>query len=163
MSVLWSPGGDAIWRMLKMQFGTATARWRCCCMISITLSFVLPGTWSATNGPENVNSALNQPVRVTPAQATCGFRNNSIALVSENSAVACAHRCARNFSIAKTYKRFPLYVEQMGGHPCILPQIRETETNFTRCFFMRSHDLSSVHSEYTYSIWIKPTDTHTEQ
>ena len=169
MSVLWSPGCDAIWRMLKMQFGTATARWRCCWMISITLPFVFPGTWSAMNGPENVNSALNQPVRVTPAQATCGFRSSSIALNFENEAVPCAHGCARNFSKRKWYTNYPLYLEEMGGHPCKLPQRRTTlrrkraTKKMTLCYSVGDHNLNSMASEYTYSVWIKPRDTHTEQ
>ena len=163
-SVSWSPGGVAIWRKLKMQVGTASARWQWCWMIVITLSFTLPGTWCVMKGQENVNSALNQPVKVTPAQATCGFRSNDTVLSSKNEAILCAHGCAHNFSIAKRNIQFPVGVGQMGGHPCKLPQIRErATTNMTLCYSVRNDRLSSMASEYTYSVWIKPTDTHTEQ
>ena len=152
-----------------MQVGTASVRWRWCWMIFITLSFMLPGTWCVMNGPENVNSALNQPVRVTPAQATCGLRIVDLVRNSESEAILCARGCVFTFSIAKRGKRFPLY-HQMGGQPCKLPQRRRDKaalrreketTNMTLCY--QDRNLSSIASEYTYSVWIKPRDTHIEQ
>ena len=133
-------------------------------MIVITIITVVPdvrGVKSAhMDTSQIVNSALNQSVRVTPAQATCGFRSNDTALNSENEAVPCAYGCARRFPVHDKSWMFPRGIEQIGGHRCHM-SVRENHVSAYMCYVHGR--IPGMADEYTYTVWIKPTDTHTEQ
>lgn len=128
---------------------------------------------------ETFNAALNQPVVVEPARATCGFNNVDWVDTFSQGVAYCLHGCIRNFSTESQPERFyPSDVVEMGGHRCRTRTVdikgiearfprayktRAFEERRTLCYILYENLYSESPGDYTYSVWIKPTDTQTEQ
>ncbi|KAI0234406.1 hypothetical protein LSAT2_015304 [Lamellibrachia satsuma] len=107
----------------------------------------------------NHNAALNQPVSVYPSDATCG-KNSERLKYSENNYVVCTAGCGRNITIQKKANRFPIDVIQMGGDKC---HISETESGSDELKSSMCWLTPSWSTQFTYSVWFKPTETRTKQ
>ena len=55
---------------------------------------------------------------------------------------------------------FPRGIEQIGGQRCHMSE-RESDVSADMCYL--HGEIHRMADEYTYTVWIKPTDTHTEQ
>ena len=165
----------APWRIPKMLVRTESTRWRCCSMILVTLTPLMLSMGARIGSEqETFNAARNQPVVVEPARATCGFNNVDWVDTYSQGVAYCLHGCVRNVSTVSQRERiFPSGVVEMGGHRCRTKRIearfmksykrRNVGERRTLCYILYENPYSESPGDYTYSVWIKPTDTQTEQ
>ncbi|KAK2185827.1 hypothetical protein NP493_222g07008 [Ridgeia piscesae] len=137
------------------------APWRCHATILIVLtSLILRSPADSVGEQTTFNAALYQRVTVSPPDATCG-RGDRVTY-SRSHTVQCLSGCpGRNFStLARPDTRFPAAVYEMGGEACHMMENSYDKLQPVMCYlFFRAR----YSERYTYSVWVKPTDTQTEQ
>ena len=107
----------------------------------------------------NHNVALNQPVSVHPADASCGLLQDERLTYSNGDLVTCSYGCRRNVSTyAKAERRFPDDVIQMGGDNCHIAETSRDQLKSSMCWLTPSWTTT-----FTYGVWLKPTETQKKQ
>ena len=146
----------------KMSTQSGSARWRCCATIFFAMTSLIPRCLADPVSVQTTfNAALNQRVTVTPRDATC--HNGDTVTYSSSRSTRCLSGCrsGHNFSTqVRPEARFPPDVYEMGGGKCHVPENSYDKLLPVMCYmFFRVR-----YNEYfTYSVWVKPTETHTEQ
>ena len=107
----------------------------------------------------NYNAALNQPVSVHPADASCGLLQDERLTYSNGDSVMCSSGCRRNVSTyANIWRPFPDDVIQMGGEHCHIAETNRDQLKSSMCWLTPSWTTT-----FTYSVWFKPTETQRKQ
>lgn len=144
-----------------------SAQWRRYVVVFFALTSPLPtsiGMAVKSNRQTRYNAALNQHVTVHPSYATCGNRES--VEYYDGHLVRCASGCGsmRNFSRQKeAYDRFPSDVIQMGEDKCHIAENRNDQLKPSMCWLTPNRGDWSRFTPFTYSVWIKPTETQTKQ
>ena len=143
-----------------------SAQWRLSVVVVVALTSLLPTTLvvaegEASNPQTKHNAALSQHVDVLPAGATC--RNLELITLPDSKRIRCSSGCARNFTQRLIGShRFPTDVIQMGGANCHIVGIDQTVERSSMCWLTPTPIRTSI-STFTYSVWIKPTESQTKQ
>ena len=144
-----------------------SAQWRRYVVVFFALTSPLPtsiGMAVRINRQAKYNAALNQHVTVHPSDATCGNRES--VEYHDGYQVRCASGCGsmRNFSRQQeAYDRFPSDVIQMGEDKCHIAENRNDQLKPSMCWLTPKWGDWSRFRPFTYSVWIKPTETQTKQ
>ncbi|KAI0234412.1 hypothetical protein LSAT2_015310 [Lamellibrachia satsuma] len=146
----------------KMSTQSGSARWRCCATIFFAMTSLIPRCLADSVSEQTTfNAALNQRVTVTPRDATC--HNGDTVTYSSSRSTRCLSGCrsGHNFSTqARPEARFPPDVYEMGGGKCHVPENSYDKLLPVMCYMF----FKVRYNEYfTYSVWVKPAETHTEQ